>query len=375
MDPIEGRATAEGTARYRQRMAERTAPGHFRLLGGSDSPWLSSIGLGTGPGAADAATDAQYETAVARALGLGVNVFDTAVTYRYQHSERALGRALGTAIDDGRVRRDEVVIATKGGYIPFEGAPPPDPKRLIEGLYVQTGLVRREEVVAGQHCLAPRFLADQIERSRRNLGLATLDVYYLHNPEVQLDEVSRDEFRRRLRAAFEVLEAACAAGRLGAYGTATRGGYLRDPEVRDHLALGELIPAARDAGGVDHHFRVVELPYSLGMPEAFLRVNQAADGSRLTVLEAARRYGLYVMTSASLLGGRLAGLLAPTVGARLPGFETNAQRALQFVRSTPGVGTALVGMRQVAHVEENARVGERPPAPVEAVRAIFQPPG
>jgi hypothetical protein len=101
MDPIEGRATAEGTARYRQRMAERTAPGHFRLLGGSDSPWLSSIGLGTGPGAADAATDAQYETAVARALGLGVNVFDTAVTYRYQHSERALGRALRTAIDDG----------------------------------------------------------------------------------------------------------------------------------------------------------------------------------------------------------------------------------------------------------------------------------
>jgi hypothetical protein len=37
------------------------------------------------------------------------------------------------------------------------------------------------------------------------------------------------------------------------------------------------------------------------MPEAFLRVNQTADGSRLTVLEAARRYGLYVMTSASLL--------------------------------------------------------------------------
>jgi Aldo/keto reductase family len=211
MDPIEGRATAEGTARYRQRMAERTAPGHFRLLGGSDSPWLSSIGLGTGPGAADAATDAQYETAVARALGLGVNVFDTAVTYRYQHSERALGRALGTAIDDGRVRRDEVVIATKGGYIPFEGAPPPDPKRLIEGLYVQTGLVRREEVVAGQHCLAPRFLADQIapsssRRAESRPGRTATDRWVVFYPGPRRPRSRSRRSGRRARAGSQVIE-------------------------------------------------------------------------------------------------------------------------------------------------------------------------
>lgn len=373
MEPIEGRATAQGTARYRERLADRVAPGHFRELDGPGGPWLSSIGLGTGPGAADAATDEQYGVAVGRALELGLNVFDTAVTYRHQRSERALGRALRTAIETGRVRRDEVVVATKGGYIPFDGAPPPDPRTLIEAVYVRTGLLRWEEVVAGQHCLAPRFLADQIERSRRNLGLNTLDVYYLHNPETQLSEIPRVEFRRRLRTAFAVLEAACAAGQLGAYGAATRGGYLRDPEAPDYLALGECITAARDAGGADHHFRVLELPYNLGMPEAFLRANQAMEGSRLPVLEAARRYGLYVMTSASLLGGRLAGLLAPAVSERLQGLETNAQRALQFVRSTPGVGTALVGMRSVAHVEENARVAGRAPAPAEAVRAVFQP--
>jgi aryl-alcohol dehydrogenase-like predicted oxidoreductase len=371
---IEGRATAEGTTRYRERLAGSIAAGHFRELGGPGGPWLSSIGLGTGPGAADSVTDQQYGLAVARALELGLNVFDTGVTYRHQRSERALGQALTVAIDAGQVRRDEVVVATKGGYVPFEGSPPPDPRALIEALYVRTGVFRWEEVVGSHHhCLAPRFLADQVERSRRNLGLDTLDIYYLHNPEIQLSEVSREEFRRRLRAAFEALEAACAAGQLGVYGAATRGGYLRPPEAIDYLAVAEFMEVARDVGGADHHFRALELPYSLGMPEAFLRANQAMDGVWLPVLEVARRSGLYVMASGSLLGGRLAGLLAPSVGDRLPGFETNAQRALQFVRSTPGVGTALVGMRDVAHVEENSRVAGRAPAAAEAVRAIFQP--
>jgi aryl-alcohol dehydrogenase-like predicted oxidoreductase len=78
------------------------------------------------------------------------------------------------------------------------------------------------------------------------------------------------------------------------------------------------------------------------------------------------------MTSASIYQGKLARGLPPVVAEFLPGLDTDAQRALQFVRSTPGVGAALVGMARVAHVEENARVRAVPPLPWSAFRRLFQ---
>lgn len=226
--------------------------------------------------------------------------------------------------------------------------------------------------MAGCHCMSPRYLADQLERSRRNLGLETLDIYYLHNPETQLGEVPREEFYRRVRAAFEFLESAAAEGALRLYGTATWTGYRQPPEAPDYLPLAELVRLAREVGGDRHHFRVVQLPYNLAMPEAYARANQRLDGRQASVLEVAGELGIYVMASASILQGRLARNLPPALGQRLAGLETDAQRAIQFVRSTPGLGTSLVGMKSPAHVEENARVIGVPVAPPEAIRSLFQ---
>jgi aryl-alcohol dehydrogenase-like predicted oxidoreductase len=53
-------------------------------------------------------------------------------------------------------------------------------------------------------------------------------------------------------------------------------------------------------------------------------------------------------------------------------METDGQRALQFVRSTPGVTTALVGMKQLAHVDENLRTARIAPAPWERYSKLFQ---
>ena len=138
-----------------------------------------------------------------------MNVIDTAVNYRHQRSERAIRTALATTIGRGVVGRDEVVVATKGGFIPFDGAVPRDPRGYFSATYLETGIIKPGDVARGAHCMTPRYLRDQIDRSRTNLGLETLDIYYLHNPETQLGEVDRVEFERRLRAAFEALERQC----------------------------------------------------------------------------------------------------------------------------------------------------------------------
>jgi aryl-alcohol dehydrogenase-like predicted oxidoreductase len=299
-------------------------------------------------------------------------VVDSAINYRHQRSERAVGAALRALAAAGKLARAEVLVATKGGFIPGDGAAPARPDADLAETYVRAGILARDDLVAGCHCLAPRYLADQLERSLANLGLTVVDVYYLHNPEMQLQEVDRPVFNARMRAAFEFLEGAVAAGKIQRYGAATWNGFRRDPSAADYLSLADLAALATSVAGKDHHFRVVQLPYNLGMTEAFTTQNQRAGSKVMSLMGAARRLGLFVTTSASLYQGRLARGLSPVIAEFLPGLETDAQRAVQFVRSTPGVGAALVGMQRLAHVEENARLGRVPPLAWSRFQRLFQ---
>jgi aryl-alcohol dehydrogenase-like predicted oxidoreductase len=367
---ISGRATPEATAAYAQRFTN--LPGNFRAMAGLTA---SSLGMGTYLGEMDAATDELYREAVKLAVTHGVNVIDTAVNYRFQRSERAIGKALAEVIAAGKVAREELIVATKGGYITFDGEMPPDPASYFEQHFIASGLIPPAELVEDCHCLNPGYLAAMLDRSRANLGLESVDVYFVHNPETQLSAVSREEFLRRMRTAFAMLEEQVSAGRIGVYGTATWSGYRAASNNQGYLSLYELVDAARQAGGAEHHFKVIQLPFSLAMPEAVTLANQTLPGhSRpVTLLEAAGELGVTVWASASLLQGRLARVLPPLIGQSLQGLRTDAQRSIQFVRSTPGVDVALVGMKTARHVLENTETLQTAPASLESFMTLFQP--
>ena len=370
---ISGYATAEGTARYRARLAGLAADEHFRL---EQNLSLSSIGIGSYLGDYDAATDAGYTEAMVRAVELGINVIDTAANYRFQRSERAIGTALQQLIaDGGAYRRDELLLCTKGGYLPFDGAPPrtqEDVRRYVTETFIAPGIITADDIAAGSHCIAPKYLAHQVAQSRANISVETLDVYYLHNPEAQLGGVTREEFERRLSAAFEQLERERAGGNLRFYGAATWNGFRVPVEAREHLSLARMVEIAETAGGDNHGFRFIQLPFNFAMPEALLGETQELNGSKLSLLEAAQQLGVTVIASASLLQGEVIkrGLTAD-VTAPLGSLRTDAQTAVQFVRSTPGITTALVGMSRRAHVEENAELVSIAPAPVSEFRKLF----
>ncbi|HEV2064099.1 MAG TPA: aldo/keto reductase, partial [Thermoanaerobaculia bacterium] len=265
---------------------------------------LSSLGLGTYLGEEDEATDRGYEASIAVALAAGVNVFDSAVNYRGQKSERAVGRALAAAIAGGAARRDEVFVSTKGGYFPHDADDPREPRRYMRETFLDPGLAPPSEIAQGCHCIAPSYLADQLERSRANLGLASIDLYYLHNIETQRGAVDRKTFRARLAAAAAFLEEAAGSGKIAAWGLATWDGLRAPPEHPEHLSLSETLAIAREVGGQAHHFRAVQLPFNLGMAQGLLyRSQETADGRR-PALAAAAGMGLAVFGSASLLQGR-----------------------------------------------------------------------
>lgn len=361
-------ATLEGTERYRSRFKASAAPEHFRQHQGL---WLSSIGIGTYLGDHDGATDELYQKAVARAVELGCNVIDSAINYRFQRSERAIGAALNDLLTKG-IAREEIFIATKGGFIPFDGAPPKDIRSYFIETFVKPGIASFADIVAGCHCMAPSYLLNQLDSSLKNLDVDCIDLYYAHNPETQLGEITRDEFHQRLRKAFEALEGAVAAGKIRMYGTATWNGYRNETRAKDYLSLAEVVGIARDVAGEKHHFKAIQLPVNLVMPEALTSRNQAIDGRTASVLEVAAELGVTVMCSASILQAQLANELPPIISEVFQGLDTDAQRAIQFVRSTPGVAVALIGMKQVPHVEENLRVAQLSPVTEEQYAKLFQ---
>ena len=240
----------EGTARYVTRFANRLPADHFRSFHGGLR--VSSLGIGTSLGREDDATDQAYERAITRALERGINVIDSAVNYRHQRSERAIGRALAAGIARRAFARDEILVATKGGFIPFDRDVPADPRGYLSETYVRTGIVKPGDIVGGAHCMTPRYLDDQIGRSRANLGVETIDVYYIHNPESELGQVDRDAFMARMREAFTALERAASDGRIAVYGTATWNGYRQEPSNPDYLSLPELTTLARQVAGDAH---------------------------------------------------------------------------------------------------------------------------
>jgi aryl-alcohol dehydrogenase-like predicted oxidoreductase len=332
---LSGWATLEGTRRLMARHLPEVLPSFYNQV---QDVFVSSLGIGT---AKEDLDDIVASAAVGAALNVGINVLDTSINYRSQLAERATASAIREFVQNGG-RRDEIIVCTKAGYLVPGAIPESRPGD--------------DDVAGNTHCIAPAFLADQLQRSRTNLGLETIDVYYLHNPETQLTFVDRTEFMRRIRAAFGQLERAASDNLLRYYGVATWKGCRTSP-ARGGLSLVELTNAAREVAGERHHFRFVELPFNLSMPEALTVVIEEGESA----LAIAQRLNLSIIASGTLFQSRLSRNLPLSVAELTPDLFTDAQRAIQFTRSTPGISCALVGMSDVAHVKENFALARVPP--------------
>lgn len=351
-------ATEAGTRRFADRHGHDKAADAFTLAG---QLRLSSIGLGTYMGPSTDEADDAYTHAVIDGIRRGINVIDTASSYRCQRSERAVGRALRQLFADGELFRSEVLVTSKAGFVPFEGCPPPDISAYIRAITVERGLCVEDELMAGCHCMAGDYLTATLEQSRVNLGLETIDAYFVHNPETQLQTLDRATFRARIRDAFAALEAAADRGWIRVYGLATWSGLRAKVHERDHLSLAELVEIAEEVAGPRHRFKAVQVPLNLAMPEAYLVPNQLVRGAQLTVLQAAERLGLMVFASSPLHQGKLirrqpAHIPELAADHHTAGLPPTLVRALQFTRSLPGVVSTLVGMGSPEHVGDNVRL-------------------
>ena len=370
---IPGAANSAGTKAYVARFAGTLADEHFSDFLNTRIK-LSSLGVGTFPGGADDVTDVAVAAIVARALQSGINVIDTGANYRFGRAGRAVGVGIAKAMAAG-IQREEFFVVGKGGFLTFPDGRPEDPLTFFREEVVARGLGKEEDLVQGVHCLSPEYVAWQLDTLRAQTGLETLDVFLVDQPEVHIPLIGKEQMYRKLNEVFTMLEAAVQANKIRYYGISTFNACRVETDNTLFQSLTSLIGLAEKAAGQGnrHHLRVVQLPFNALMPEAYTRFSQVTgQGNIGSTIQAAFQLKLTIMASHPLGKGLLAREEVPSLQEAMPELADAAQRAVQFVRSTPGIGVTLVGLSTPLHLPDLLAVARQLPLPKERYLAMFE---
>jgi aryl-alcohol dehydrogenase-like predicted oxidoreductase len=349
---ISGHASSEGTKKFAQNSGVNQVNfNEFQNL------TLSNVGVGTYLGEPDSITDEKVTNAVKQSITSGVNVIDSAINYRSQKAERSVGKAISELITDGKISRDQIFLSSKNGYVTNDADVQLGFWEYVKQEYTEKGIVSEGDITSGYHCMTTSYLSDQLDRSLKNLDVECIDLMYLHNAvEGQVKDVSREQFLENLKSVFELYEQKRDEGKIQFYGMATWECFRVASDNAQYLSLEETVNLAQKIGGVNHGFRFIQLPFNMHYDQALLAKNQTLSNQSISILEAAVTLGIGVFTSVPFMQGRL---LAP--GA-MPEFSDlkPSLRALQFIRSSPGVLAPLVGQKSIEHVSENLEIMKIP---------------
>ncbi|MCW2853284.1 MAG: yhdN 2 [Nocardioides sp.] len=287
---------------------------------------VSVVGLGTWQLGADwgDVSESDARAVLETAAEEGVTFFDTADVYGDGRSEQIVGRFLADHADAG------FTVATKMG--------------------------RRAEQLPENYRL-DNFRA-WVDRSRRNLGVDTLDLVQLHCPP---SAVIDDD------ATYDTLDALVADGSLAAYGVSVEtAAQALSAIARPGVAsvqiilnafrlkpLDEVLPAAEAAGvGI-----IARVPLASGL------LSGRYDASTTFAPDDHRTYNRD--GSAFDIGETFSGVdfetgvaAAQEFAALVPEGLTPAQAAIAWVWQQPGVSTVIPGARNVEQSRSNAAAGQ-----------------
>ena len=356
---LEGYATPDGTRKYTDYAISHGKPrSHFKSF---DNLNLSSLGMGTYLGQLSEEDDQAVENAVYQSVRSGaINVIDTAINYRAMKSEKSIGKGLLRLVNDSVISRDQVFVSTKNGYITNDGDYPNiDIMEYLHRMYIQSEVITADDISSGYNVIKPSYLAKCIDKSLTNMHLSTIDLVYIHNAfESWYQDVSREQFMEMLTKAFEIYEKYRSEMKIRYYGMATWTCFRVPSESPEYLSLEQAVKCAESAGGKDHGFKFIQLPYNLAYSEALLLRNQSVSSEEnFTILQAAAKLNIGIFTSIPFFQGRFLSSQIPNYGNATDPIA----KLLQIIRSSPSVIAPLIGQKRPEHVEENLKVANMPP--------------
>jgi aryl-alcohol dehydrogenase-like predicted oxidoreductase len=205
-----------------------------------------------------------HREALKLALTSGCNLIDTSTNYGDGQSEILIGEVLQELIQAQTLKREDVVVVTKIGYVQGENLTLAQQRK-------ERGLGFKEMTEYSPdcwHCISPEFLRDQLGRSLARLKLPSVDVLLLHNPEYFLKSGGdHAEYYKRIKVAFQYLETEVTQGRIKHYGVSSNT-LPSDKEDAEATSLEILLEIAKEIGA--KNFSVIQFPFNLYEPDAAL---------------------------------------------------------------------------------------------------------
>ncbi|MBE5901329.1 MAG: aldo/keto reductase [Lachnospiraceae bacterium] len=297
---------------------------------------FSRLGLGTHLGDVTPEFCQKQQEAIRYALCHGMNIVDTAINYRGNLAEKDVGVALAELFRTGKCRREDVCVVSKAGLLFGDITEKRNPKKYFEEVLEPAGVAWSDYAEADglYQTLNPKHFEIAFEKSLRNLQLETLDVHYIHIPEITFANCANDSFYQQLEDLFAWYEGKIAAGKLRSYGLALEFTTMEPEEPKWNFSLEKIVELARKAGD---GFRFVQLPYSIFYPGAFTHKTQTVAGQSFSMIEACHALGLTVVGSMPYAMG--------------DGFtRRTASEMLQF--ALDGVDIVNVGSSSIEHISE-----------------------
>lgn len=300
---------------------------------------ISKIGLGTHLGSFSDEDSRQYIDAIIFAVKNGITMIDTAINYRGMRSEKDVGNAVSALISSGMAKREDIIIASKAGLLFGDITSGRNPMKYLHEVLEPKGIQLRDfcECEGLYQTLNPDFFEIALQISLHNLGVDTIDVHYIHIPEITRAKLAKDEFYERIAKLFTWYENKVKEGKIRFYGLALEMLAMEPEDEKWYIDIERIDQIAREISNENSHFKYIQIPYNIQYPYAASILNQSYRGEKYSLVEAAHQMGLKVIGSMPLCGGE--------------GFEkATLEEMISFALN--GVDAINVGSRNVKHIQE-----------------------
>ena len=309
------------------------------MIKGYSRNGLTRLVLGTHLGDFSDEVSGQYQEAIAYALQNGIASIDGAINYRGMRSEKDEGAAIRKLISDGVLQREDFCITSKAGLLFGDITERMNPQTYLEKKLKPCGITREDffEYDGLFQTLNPAFFEIALEKSLQNLGLETIDIHYIHIPEITRAGIDEASFYDSMESLFRWYEGKVKEGKIRHFGIALEFMGKEPENEKWHFELEELKKRALKAGNGDSHFRYVIFEYNMGCPYPVTVASQTVEGQAVTLAEACRRLGFETVASMPF-----------AMGEALKNHS--AKELLEF--ALDGTDHVLVGSKSTEHIRE-----------------------
>ena len=214
-------------------------------------------------------------------------------------SEKDEGIAINQLIEAGGIKREDIFITSKAGLLFGDVQEGLNPQKCLAEILEPKGITIDDftEYEGLLQTLNPNFFEIALNKSLQNLGIETLDLHYIHIPEISRLGLSEEEFYTQIEALFHWYESKVSEGKIRSYGIAFEFMTEEPQEAKWHIELKKLKQLAEKVSLGENHLKYILFEYNLLSASANIDKTQTVNGEQMTMLETCRKLGFETVGS------------------------------------------------------------------------------